>query len=150
MLKSARKRTEGLGRRAGIRRTAKRRAGITASQWRELEGLWKAAVHARAGGVCEMAGKEGHACNGPLQCHHIITRRVKILFADVKNGLLLCKGAHYWWHEVAQGGEQWKWFEYRFGSVRLDYLNAVRNSREKPQYGLLKDALVKAYGQEVL
>lgn len=131
-------RKEGLGRRVGMRRSAKRRAGVTAAQWRELEALWKAAVIRRAGGACERCGHT-HA----LQCHHVFTRRIKSLFADLRNGVLLCKGCHFWWHNLAQGGDQWLWFVQKYGPERLESLRLSHAVLAKPDYDRIKAALVE-------
>lgn len=138
MRKSAGTRSSGLGRRIGIARQSKRRAGITAAQWRELEALWKLRVYERALGRCERCGG-----TGGLQCHHVFTRRIKSMFADLRNGVLLCKGCHFWWHNLAQGGEQWTWFVQKYGENRLNALRVTHSVLPKPDYDRIKAALTQ-------
>lgn len=119
MKKAAGTRNARLGRRTGIARTSKRRAGISAADWRRFLREWERRIHARDQ-WCQRCGSTEW-----LQCHHVYTKRLQRLRCDPRNGVLLCRGCHFWWHNLAQGGEQWAWIEGLFGSERMDHLRAV-------------------------
>lgn len=96
-----------------------RRPGKQPVKWleQELDELARKLCRKIAGERCERCGGAN-----VLQWHHIVTRRVKALRWDMRNALCLCKGCHFWWHNLAQMGEQWAWLEQRFGERRRDFL----------------------------
>ena len=63
-----------------------------------LDDLWREVVRMQWGGKCALAGVWlyycNHVCEGPLEAHHFIHRRVMLLKHDPANGVLLCKRAH--------------------------------------------------------
>jgi hypothetical protein len=85
---------------------------------KELDTLAGKLCKLLAGNRCERCGS-----SGPLDWHHIVTRRIKRLRWDMRNSLCLCKGCHFWWHNVAQLGAQWVWLEHKYGPHRKSYLD---------------------------
>lgn len=86
---------------------------------KELDALASKLCKAVAGHKCVRCGATEY-----LQWHHIVTRRIKTLRWDMSNGLCLCRGCHFWWHNVAQMGEQWSWLDEKFGPDLRAYLNS--------------------------
>ena len=52
--------------------------------------LWRARVQERWGHRCAFCGDQ----KAPLEAHHIVPRKHRLLRFDVRNGLLLCKKCH--------------------------------------------------------
>jgi len=98
---------------------------------RELDALAGRIVKTRAGYRCERCGRGGADGNGGvvLHCHHIYTRSIKRMKWLLLNLICLCQGCHHWWHEVAQGGEQWDWLVEKFGGERLRRLQMIKAQR---------------------
>ncbi len=67
---------------------------------RELNKLWRMYILERADSKCEVCQTTGVK----LDCHHIITRKVKILKWDTENGVYLCIRHHLWGKESAHEG----------------------------------------------
>lgn len=122
----ARKRQGPLGRKSGIRRAAKSRCGFTRTEIRWWDDVARQRCHQTYNERCAMYYKPGHVCMGGLQDHHVITKRIYATRWDPENHLLLCQGAHFWWHNRAEGGEQWRWFVLQYGESRLARLNDRR------------------------
>jgi len=59
-----------------------------------LDKLWSLVVRMQWGNRCALVGWSDHICQGPLEAHHLVHRRVVILKYDPKNGIALCKLAH--------------------------------------------------------
>lgn len=82
----------------------KQSPSISAKLEREAIRLWSSIVHARANERCEMVNAPMHygfACSGPLDPHHVISRRWKRLCAHPDNGILLCRAMHDYAHARA-------------------------------------------------
>ena len=129
------------------RKPIKRRSSKTAMM-RKCDALWSKAVHKKWGERCavEVLGATHTRCSGPLQAHHIITRSVRHLRHDMRNGLLLC----VWHHKFspyfsAHGGPAsfFGWLERAYPAV--GDLKREQWEMVKPDY----DALLERLNEKV-
>lgn len=67
---------------------------------KKADTLWSQVVRQR--GICERCGKKG-----VLNAHHITSRANHSLRYDLKNGLALCVGCHFWIHQNLVLGAEW-------------------------------------------
>lgn len=86
---------------------------------KQVDDLWSIAVKVRAGYKCEISGKTNHQTR--LNSHHFITRDVKALRFDMKNGVCLGAGEHTLSRHSAHKAP--KWFEGQMLEVRHDDWN---------------------------
>jgi len=74
-----------------VKSLAKRKANRNSKYWaNKAMALWHNAVMAKWGGKCAV----GVGCKGPLNCHHLVTRNIRHLRHDVRNGVVLCAWHH--------------------------------------------------------
>jgi hypothetical protein len=62
-----------------------------------MEFLWSFVVRGRAGFKCELWGRDALACGGSLQAMHIVTRGVKGIKFDLRNGRCGCQRHHVYY-----------------------------------------------------
>lgn len=63
------------------------------------EWLWSFVIRARVGFRCELSGDYKFKCKGNLQAAHVVTRGVKGIKYDTRNGRCLCAAHHkYYTH----------------------------------------------------
>jgi hypothetical protein len=65
------------------------------------------AKRVRSRGICEGEAERKVACNGELQCAHIIRRRYFALRWDEANALSLCAAHHLYWTHHQLEWEAW-------------------------------------------
>ena len=66
-----------------------------------MEFLWSFCVRGRDGFRCQLHGRDHLKCRGGLQAAHIVTRGVKGIKFDLRNGKCLCDAHHkYYTHRV--------------------------------------------------
>jgi hypothetical protein len=83
-----------------------------------MEFLWSFVIRSRDKFICQRHGKDGIDCSGVLQAAHLVTRNVRGIKYDLRNGRCLCQSHHKFfthrpelWNQVCL--EEWKWdFEY--------------------------------------
>jgi hypothetical protein len=110
------------------------------SQTKIADALFSKLV--RSVGYCEMAGAFGIACNGNLQCSHIMPRDRRIVRFELINAICAC-AAHHWyttnhdleWHDWCREalGEEVYW-ELRRKAVaggRVDYKTLIPDLRRR-------------------
>jgi len=91
--------------------------------------LWSAKVKDRAGGKCEICGKDKY-----VQAHHIIPRTNYALRHDIENGVALCRRHHlYFAHKDTLGMADWV-----RENRNLPYLNVARHRQSKNDYNAIK------------
>ena len=96
---------------------------------KQCDDLWSAKVKERAGGKCEMCGKDTY-----IQAHHIIPRTCYATRYDLENGVALCRKHHlYWAHKDVIGFYGWA-----NGKRDFPYLESARHRQSKNDYGAIK------------
>ena len=91
--------------------------------------LWSAKVKERAGGKCEICGKDKY-----IQAHHIVPRTNFALRHDIENGVALCRRHHlYFAHK-----DPLEFIEWAKLKRDLDYLQMVRHRQSKNDYNAIK------------
>ena len=91
---------------------------------KQADILWSRAIKKRAGGRCELCGKEGR------EAHHLFKRQYKSVRWDLDNGVCLCLGCHHLAHsKPAQFAE---WIINRRGKAWYDRLEQRKNVLGKP------------------
>jgi hypothetical protein len=68
------------------------------SLWkRKADAAWRANLTLDGGVACALSGiPSAGPCAGPLECHHIVSRRILHLRHNRKNGIVLCSYHHKW------------------------------------------------------
>ena len=96
---------------------------------KQCDNLWSSKIKERAGGKCEVCGKDKY-----VQAHHVIPRTCYALRHDLENGVALCRKHHlYWAHKDALDFTEW------VRTIRnVPYLNAARHRQSKNDYHAIK------------
>lgn len=116
---------------------------------KNCEALYKKVIIIRDEGTCTWCQK----CIGEAVHHIILRNRSALLFYDLLNLVLLCKGCHYKYHNDPQAGDYWFMTTY---PARWEYLHfpicdefgwkrprrhIVVRSRKKADYELIHETL---------
>jgi len=104
---------------------------MTREQKKNLDNLWKQAVFKKYGKVCSWCGKDKY-----VQVHHMITRSNYALRWDVRNGVPLCRGHHFYTAHVDYQ-EFTDWFA-RKRPRDFAYIMIKRHSQTKGDYLAIK------------
>ena len=73
----------------------KRKDNPNSGYWRrKANEEWRKRVIAWWHGKCAIGDVGISRCAGKLECHHLITRSVRSLANDTRNGILLCSNHH--------------------------------------------------------
>ena len=101
------------------------------AQKKELDDLWKFVIFKKYGKKCAICGAKKY-----IQAHHFITRSNYRLRWDVRNGVPLCRGHHFFYaHVKPQDFEEW------FITKRpkdLLYIKIAKHSQSKQDYFAIK------------
>jgi len=98
--------------------------------------LWSFVIRSRAGFKCELYGKDDRQCFGNLQAAHIVTRGVKGIKFELRNGRCLCAAHHrYFTNRV----EFWSAIVSRLWSE--DWLYLTMKKWQEPTMDIDKEAL---------
>jgi hypothetical protein len=89
----------------------------------KLHGLWRIILIARDGERCAAAGEGSIRCGLSLQAHHIYGKiDYPALRFDLDNGIIACRGHHFWWIHSAPAPEVAAWLAKSVGQERLERL----------------------------
>ena len=93
----------------------------------KLDRLWSKCIKKRAGGRCELCGRQGN------EAHHLFKRQYKSVRWDLENGIYLCAGVGSC-HSLAHSkrAEFAEWIIRRKGKEWYDELERRKNTIMKP------------------
>lgn len=122
------------------KRTPRKRKVLTAYRAgiKDCDVLWRFIIKARADWKCELRGKDGIKCSDVIQAAHLITRGVKKIRHDLRNGRSLCSGHHVYF---TMNEHQWRDVCDKYWKQDYDELNLYRRTPSKPDLELVFQVL---------
>lgn len=123
--------------RTRIRKEAKKRAGYTKCQLRELDRLAREVVLARDNHQCQYGVSTNEPCGGRLEWAHVDSRRFRTTRWLPDNAMILCSRHHFLWHDRPVMMSDW-WM--RTFPERKQIVSRA-SAGKPPDYDLMKRGL---------